>query len=347
MNTATFSLATMAPAIPEIVLLLLACGAADRRRSSSQKDGATSPTGSRSLTLVGTAVLTSGHDRARARRHLQRHVRRRPHVAGAQGRARSLTVAATLVLEPPVPRGARACSPAKFLCARALRHAGHDGDDLGAPLPHALPGPRAHGAVAVRAWWRCSATPARATEAAMKYFVLGALSSGLLLYGMSMIYGATGSLELTRVAYAIEHGTRAQHAARRLRPGVRGGGHRLQAGRRALPHVDPGRVPRRRHAGDAASSAPRPRSPPSRSSCGCSANGPAGHDRRLAADAGGARRWPRWRVGNIVAIAQTNLKRMLAYSTISHMGFVRARHPRRHRQRLQLGDVLRRSPTCS
>ena len=40
----------------------------------------------------------------------------------------------------------------------------------------------------------------RATEAAMKYFVLGALSSGLLLYGMSMIYGATGSLELSRVA---------------------------------------------------------------------------------------------------------------------------------------------------
>src|SRR5574341_1211046 len=38
------------------------------------------------------------------------------------------------------------------------------------------------------------------TEAAMKYFVLGALSSGLLLYGMSMVYGATGSLELAEVA---------------------------------------------------------------------------------------------------------------------------------------------------
>ena len=34
-----------------------------------------------------------------------------------------------------------------------------------------------------------------AVEAAMKYFVLGALASGLLLYGMSMIYGATGSLD--------------------------------------------------------------------------------------------------------------------------------------------------------
>src|SRR3981189_3658554 len=38
------------------------------------------------------------------------------------------------------------------------------------------------------------------TEAAMKYFVLGALSSGLLLYGMSMIYGATGTLEISEVA---------------------------------------------------------------------------------------------------------------------------------------------------
>ena len=39
-----------------------------------------------------------------------------------------------------------------------------------------------------------------ATEAAMKYFVLGALASGLLLYGMSMIYGATGTLDITLVA---------------------------------------------------------------------------------------------------------------------------------------------------
>ncbi|MEX0638555.1 MAG: proton-conducting transporter membrane subunit, partial [Burkholderiales bacterium] len=41
---------------------------------------------------------------------------------------------------------------------------------------------------------------AASTEAAMKYFVLGALASGLLLYGMSMIYGATGSLLLPEIA---------------------------------------------------------------------------------------------------------------------------------------------------
>lgn len=42
----------------------------------------------------------------------------------------------------------------------------------------------------------------KATEAAMKYFVLGALASGFLLYGMSMIYGATGSLDLGQIARA-------------------------------------------------------------------------------------------------------------------------------------------------
>ena len=51
----------------------------------------------------------------------------------------------------------------------------------------------------------------RATEAAMKYFVLGSLASGLLLYGMSMLYGATGSLELGAIAQAAyqETGNRA------------------------------------------------------------------------------------------------------------------------------------------
>ena len=41
----------------------------------------------------------------------------------------------------------------------------------------------------------------------MKYFVLGALASGFLLYGLSMMYGATGSLELSEVFHAIGTGT--------------------------------------------------------------------------------------------------------------------------------------------
>ena len=45
-----------------------------------------------------------------------------------------------------------------------------------------------------------------ATEAAMKYFVLGALASGFLLYGLSMMYGATGSLDIPQVFNAIATG---------------------------------------------------------------------------------------------------------------------------------------------
>ena len=44
---------------------------------------------------------------------------------------------------------------------------------------------------------------ALSTEAAMKYFVLGALASGFLLYGMSMLYGATGSLDLDDIVKAV------------------------------------------------------------------------------------------------------------------------------------------------
>src|SRR5690606_8440996 len=48
---------------------------------------------------------------------------------------------------------------------------------------------------------------ATSTEAAMKYFVLGALASGFLLYGLSMMYGATGSLDVTQVYQATLSGT--------------------------------------------------------------------------------------------------------------------------------------------
>ena len=53
-----------------------------------------------------------------------------------------------------------------------------------------------HVAVAVRDGGDAARRRPRAAEAAMKYFVLGALASGMLLYGMSMIYGATGSLDI-------------------------------------------------------------------------------------------------------------------------------------------------------
>ena len=156
----------------------------------------------------------------------------------------------------------------------------------------------------------------------MKYFVLGALASGMLLYGMSMIYGATGTLEITEIAQRIADGD-AIPTDPGVRAGVRRRRHRLQAGRRAVPHVGAGRLPRRADGGDAVRSAPRPSSRRSRSSCACWSQ--ALGARALLVE------WQQMlivmavlslAIGNITAIAQTNLKRMLAYSTISHMGFL-------------------------
>ncbi len=160
---------------------------------------------------------------------------------------------------------------------------------------------------------------ARATEAAMKYFVLGALASGLLLYGISMIYGATGTLEISSVAQAIYH----------------------QAGNRTvlmfgLVFVVAGLafklgvVPFHMWIPDVYQGAPA-------AITLFIASAP-----KLAAFAMAMRLLvnglfelaEQWQsmlmflavlsivLGNLAAIAQTNLKRMLGYSGISHMGFM-------------------------
>ena len=87
----------------------------------------------------------------------------------------------------------------------------------------------------------------RATEAGLKYFVLGALSSGMLLYGASLIYGYSGSVSFAAVASAVH-----DHAKyrRSVRPRVRAGGPRVQDLRRAVPYVDAGRLRGRADAGD-------------------------------------------------------------------------------------------------
>jgi NADH-quinone oxidoreductase subunit N len=159
----------------------------------------------------------------------------------------------------------------------------------------------------------------RATEAAMKYFVLGALASGLLLYGLSMIYGATGSLELTRVALALESGTaRNTLAAFGLVFVVAGIAFKLGAApfHMWIPDVYHGAATPTTILIGAA-----PKLAAFVFIMRLLANGLQG----MTAD------WQQMlvflavasiAVGNIVAIAQTNLKRMLAYSTISHMGFL-------------------------
>jgi NADH-quinone oxidoreductase subunit N len=160
-----------------------------------------------------------------------------------------------------------------------------------------------------------------ATEAAMKYFVLGALASGMLLYGMSMIYGATGSLEVTRIAAVIgDDGAKNVVLVFGLVFLAAGIGFKLGAApfHMWLPDVY--------HGAPTAvtlfiGSVPKLAA--------------FAFVMRLLVQALGMEEiQAHWQqmlavmavlsliVGNITAIAQTNIKRMLAYSTISHMGFL-------------------------
>jgi NADH-quinone oxidoreductase subunit N len=78
-------------------------------------------------------------------------------------------------------------------------------------------------------------------EAAMKYFVLGAMASGFLLYGMSMLYGATGSLDVGQVFKAINSGEiKHQVLVFGLVFVVAGLAFKLGG---SLPHVGAGRLP--------------------------------------------------------------------------------------------------------
>lgn len=160
---------------------------------------------------------------------------------------------------------------------------------------------------------------ARATEAAMKYFVLGALASGMLLYGMSMLYGATGSLDIARVASALGGAHSSQSlAVFGLVFVVAGVAFKM------------GAVPFHMWIPDVYQGAATPATLFIAAAPKIAAF--AFVMRLLAQGLGGmGADWQQMLailaaasigLGNVVAIAQTNLKRMLAYSTISHMGFL-------------------------
>ncbi len=157
------------------------------------------------------------------------------------------------------------------------------------------------------------------TEAAMKYFILGALASGLLLYGMSMIYGATGSLEISRIAETL-------YSAESNRTVLVFGLVFLVSGLAFKLGV----VPFHMWVPDVYHGAPTTvtlliGSAPKLAAFAIVMRLLVGGLITLAAD---------WQdmlivlsvlsmaVGNLAAIAQTSLKRMLAYSAISHMGFM-------------------------
>ncbi|HUL97101.1 MAG TPA: NADH-quinone oxidoreductase subunit NuoN [Usitatibacter sp.] len=314
MNLATFSLATVAPAMPEIVLLALVSillvahlfFRADEQRLTY---------GLTLVSLAGVAALCT--------------------VSGGQGPtvtfygmfvsdtlsqvlkvATLLTVAATLVLSRSYLE-LRGLLTGEFLCLALFGTLGmmvmisaHHFITLFLGLELM--------ALSQYAMVALERDSVRATEAAMKYFVLGALSSGLLLYGMSMIYGGTGSLELSRVAHAIEQGGHNTYALFGLVFVVAGIAFKL------------GNAPFHMWIPDVYHGAATPTTII------------VGAAPKIAAFAfiirlltyglqGLTADWQPMlvilvvasiAVGNIIAIAQGNLKRMLAYSTISHMGFV-------------------------
>ena len=80
----------------------------------------------------------------------------------------------------------------------------------------------------------------RSNEAAVKYFLLGAFSLGILLYGMSLMYGLSGTTNLRAIATALAG--QESRSAPRPRRHSRRGGHGLQDCRRAVPHVGARRV---------------------------------------------------------------------------------------------------------
>lgn len=158
-----------------------------------------------------------------------------------------------------------------------------------------------------------------ASEAAMKYFILGAIASGMLLYGMSMIYGATGSLEIVEVGnYIRQSSTDDIVLLFGLTFVIVGLAFKL------------GAVPFHMWIPDVYHGAPT------------AVTLFIGTAPKIAAFAmlvrllvdglGGLH--VEWQdmlvimaalsiaVGNVIAIAQSNIKRMLAYSTISHVGFL-------------------------
>ena len=157
-----------------------------------------------------------------------------------------------------------------------------------------------------------------ASEAAMKYFVLGALASGLLLYGLSLLYGVTGSLEIARVAAAVAYAERGPVLVFGLVFVVAGLAFKL------------GVVPFHMWIPDVYQGAPTAVTLLVGSAPKFAAF--AFLMRLLVEGLGSlATEWqPMLAVlatlsialGNLAAIAQTNIKRMLAYSTITHMGFV-------------------------
>src|SRR6476660_9217714 len=136
----------------------------------------------------------------------------------------------------------------------------------------------------------------RSNEAAVKYFLLGAFSLGILLYGMSLMYGLSGTTNLRTMATAFVGQERDPRLVLAVILVVAGVGFKIAA------------VPFHMWAPDVYEGAPTP------VTAFLSVGSKAASFAMLAIVT--------MTIGNIAALTQTNLKRMLAYSSIAHAGYV-------------------------
>ncbi len=163
-------------------------------------------------------------------------------------------------------------------------------------------------------------TDPRSGEAAIKYFLLGAFSTGFLLYGIALIYGATGTIKLEPIRTALNNGFGLGSPLLLLGIGMMliGFGFKIAA------------VPFHMWTPDAYEGAPTPIT--AYMATGVKLAAFAGFLRVFPLHLGAvSAEWSRvlWviaaltmTVGNVVALVQTNIKRMLAYSAIAHAGYL-------------------------
>jgi NADH-quinone oxidoreductase subunit N len=160
----------------------------------------------------------------------------------------------------------------------------------------------------------------KSSESAMKYFLLGAFATGFLLYGIALLYGATGTTNLASIVTAVREGGLADHPLLTIGMGllVVGFGFKIAA------------VPFHMWTPDVYEGAPTPVT--GLMSTGVKAAAFAALARVFVTALGDLQEsWGPifWclavltmTVGNLAAIAQLNIKRMLAYSSIAHAGYL-------------------------